>query len=77
MKVVSSNHFPSNHTSAAKSAPVTAEPQVHGSHSLENLTGFLLLMSEGLINALECAHGPEQANQVSGLHVPTASSFWA
>ncbi|XP_075868854.1 TGF-beta-activated kinase 1 and MAP3K7-binding protein 1 isoform X3 [Nelusetta ayraudi] len=49
--------------SPAKSAPVIAEPEVHGSHSLEDLTGFLLLMSEGLINALECAHGAEQANQ--------------
>lgn len=28
-------------------------------------------MSEGLINALECAHGPEQANQVSGVDDPT------
>lgn len=51
--------------SAAKSRPVIPEPEIHGSHSLDNVTGFLLLMSEGLINALESAHGPEQANQVS------------
>lgn len=51
--------------SAAKSKPVVAEPEIHGGQSLEGVTGFLLLMSEGLINALESAHGPEQANQVS------------
>ncbi|KAM9792433.1 TGF-beta-activated kinase 1 and MAP3K7-binding protein 1 [Neosynchiropus ocellatus] len=49
--------------SAAKSKPIIAEPEIHGSQSLDNVTGFLLLMSEGLINALESAHGPEQANQ--------------
>ncbi|XP_042284679.1 TGF-beta-activated kinase 1 and MAP3K7-binding protein 1 isoform X1 [Thunnus maccoyii] len=49
--------------SAAKSKPVIAEPEIHGSLSLDSVTGFLLLMSEGLINALESAHGPEQANQ--------------
>ncbi|XP_040891911.1 TGF-beta-activated kinase 1 and MAP3K7-binding protein 1 isoform X3 [Toxotes jaculatrix] len=49
--------------SAAKSRPIIAEPEIHGSQSLDNVTGFLLLMSEGLINALESAHGPEQANQ--------------
>ncbi|KAI3353461.1 hypothetical protein L3Q82_019985, partial [Scortum barcoo] len=49
--------------SSAKTKPVIAEPEIHGSHSLDNVTGFLLLMSEGLINALESAHGPEQANQ--------------
>uniref|UniRef100_A0A667WUZ4 TGF-beta-activated kinase 1 and MAP3K7-binding protein 1 n=1 Tax=Myripristis murdjan TaxID=586833 RepID=A0A667WUZ4_9TELE len=49
--------------SAAKSKPVIAEPEIHGSQSLDGVTGFLLLMSEGLINALESAHGPEQANQ--------------
>ncbi|XP_053190531.1 TGF-beta-activated kinase 1 and MAP3K7-binding protein 1 isoform X2 [Scomber japonicus] len=49
--------------STAKSKPVIAEPEIHGSQSLDNVTGFLLLMSEGLINALESAHGPEQANQ--------------
>ncbi|XP_005749859.1 TGF-beta-activated kinase 1 and MAP3K7-binding protein 1 isoform X2 [Pundamilia nyererei] len=49
--------------SAAKSKPVVAEPEIHGGQSLEGVTGFLLLMSEGLINALESAHGPEQANQ--------------
>ncbi|XP_031734220.1 TGF-beta-activated kinase 1 and MAP3K7-binding protein 1 isoform X1 [Anarrhichthys ocellatus] len=49
--------------SAAKTRPVIAEPEIHGSHSLDSVTGFLLLMSEGLINALESAHGPEQANQ--------------
>ncbi|KAM9770501.1 TGF-beta-activated kinase 1 and MAP3K7-binding protein 1 isoform 2-T2 [Menidia menidia] len=49
--------------SAAKAKPVIAEPEIHGSHSLDGVTGFLLLMSEGLINALESAHGPEQVNQ--------------
>ncbi|KAF7217801.1 TGF-beta-activated kinase 1 and MAP3K7-binding protein 1 isoform X1 [Nothobranchius furzeri] len=49
--------------SAAKSRPIIAEPEIHGSQSLEGVTGFLLLMSEGLINALESAHGPEQVNQ--------------
>ncbi|KAK5873347.1 hypothetical protein PBY51_018395 [Eleginops maclovinus] len=49
--------------SAAKGMPVISEPEIHGSQSLESVTGFLLLMSEGLINALESAHGPEQANQ--------------
>uniref|UniRef100_A0A8C5D079 TGF-beta-activated kinase 1 and MAP3K7-binding protein 1 n=1 Tax=Gouania willdenowi TaxID=441366 RepID=A0A8C5D079_GOUWI len=49
--------------SAAKSRPIIAEPEIHGGHSLDNITGFLLLMSEGLMNALESAHGPEQANQ--------------
>ncbi|XP_072240743.1 TGF-beta-activated kinase 1 and MAP3K7-binding protein 1 isoform X5 [Leuresthes tenuis] len=49
--------------SAAKTKPVIAEPEIHGSHSLDGVTGFLLLMSEGLINALESAHGPEQVNQ--------------
>ncbi|KAK1886494.1 TGF-beta-activated kinase 1 and MAP3K7-binding protein 1, partial [Dissostichus eleginoides] len=50
--------------SAAKGKPVISEPEIHGVQSLENVTGFLLLMSEGLINALESAHGPEQANQI-------------
>lgn len=54
-----------SYDSAAKSKPVVAEPEIHGGQSLEGVTGFLLLMSEGLINALESAHGPEQANQVS------------
>ncbi|XP_054460104.1 LOW QUALITY PROTEIN: TGF-beta-activated kinase 1 and MAP3K7-binding protein 1 [Anoplopoma fimbria] len=49
--------------SAAKSRPIISEPEIHGSQSLDSVTGFLLLMSEGLINALESAHGPEQANQ--------------
>ncbi|KAM4611798.1 TGF-beta-activated kinase 1 and MAP3K7-binding protein 1 isoform 1-T1 [Polymixia lowei] len=49
--------------SGAKSKPIIAEPEIHGSQSLDGVTGFLLLMSEGLINALESAHGPEQANQ--------------
>ncbi|KAM6940055.1 TGF-beta-activated kinase 1 and MAP3K7-binding protein 1 isoform 2-T2 [Xenentodon cancila] len=49
--------------SAAKTKPIIAEPEIHGSHSLDGVTGFLLLMSEGLINALESAHGPEQVNQ--------------
>lgn len=51
-------------TSAAKTKPIIAEPEIHGSHSLDNVTGFLLLMSEGLVHALESAHGPEQVNQV-------------
>ncbi|XP_069545660.1 TGF-beta-activated kinase 1 and MAP3K7-binding protein 1 isoform X5 [Brachyistius frenatus] len=49
--------------SAAKTRPVVAEPEIHGSQTVDGVTGFLLLMSEGLINALESAHGPEQANQ--------------
>ncbi|XP_030637500.1 TGF-beta-activated kinase 1 and MAP3K7-binding protein 1 [Chanos chanos] len=49
--------------SAAKSKPIIAEPEIHGGQSLDGVTGFLLLMSEGLIKALESAHGPEQANQ--------------
>uniref|UniRef100_A0AAQ5ZZA9 TGF-beta-activated kinase 1 and MAP3K7-binding protein 1 n=1 Tax=Amphiprion ocellaris TaxID=80972 RepID=A0AAQ5ZZA9_AMPOC len=49
--------------SVAKTRPIIAEPEIHGSLSLDGVTGFLLLMSEGLINALESAHGPEQANQ--------------
>ncbi|XP_034388644.1 TGF-beta-activated kinase 1 and MAP3K7-binding protein 1 isoform X1 [Cyclopterus lumpus] len=49
--------------SAAETRPVIAEPEIHGSQCLDGVTGFLLLMSEGLINALESAHGPEQANQ--------------
>lgn len=49
--------------SAAKNKPIIAEPEIHGSQSLEGVTGFLLLMSEGLIKALESAHGPEQVNQ--------------
>ncbi|XP_064172024.1 TGF-beta-activated kinase 1 and MAP3K7-binding protein 1 [Anguilla rostrata] len=49
--------------SAAKSKPITAEPEIHGSQSVEGVSGFLLLVSEGLIKALEAAHGPEQANQ--------------
>ncbi|XP_076147688.1 TGF-beta-activated kinase 1 and MAP3K7-binding protein 1 [Alosa pseudoharengus] len=49
--------------SAAKNKPIIAEAEIHGGQSLEGVTGFLLLMSEGLIKALESAHGPEQANQ--------------
>ncbi|XP_067087923.1 TGF-beta-activated kinase 1 and MAP3K7-binding protein 1, partial [Osmerus mordax] len=49
--------------STAKSKPIIAEPEIQGSQSLDGVTGFLLLMSEGLIKALESAHGPEQANQ--------------
>ncbi|XP_028263429.1 TGF-beta-activated kinase 1 and MAP3K7-binding protein 1 isoform X2 [Parambassis ranga] len=49
--------------SVAKSKPIIAEPEIYGSQSLDGVTGFLVLMSEGLINALESAHGPEQANQ--------------
>ena len=56
--------------SVAKGKPVISEPEIHGVQSLENVTGFLLLMSEGLINALESAHGPEQANQVRECNAP-------
>ncbi|XP_076871845.1 TGF-beta-activated kinase 1 and MAP3K7-binding protein 1-like isoform X1 [Brachyhypopomus gauderio] len=49
--------------SMAKSKPIIAVPEIHGGQSLDGVTGFLLLMSEGLIKALEAAHGPEQANQ--------------
>ncbi|XP_061685275.1 TGF-beta-activated kinase 1 and MAP3K7-binding protein 1 isoform X2 [Syngnathoides biaculeatus] len=48
---------------AAKTRPIIAEPEIHGNQSLDSVTGFLLLMSEGLIDALECAHGPEQVNK--------------
>ncbi|XP_050969503.1 TGF-beta-activated kinase 1 and MAP3K7-binding protein 1 [Labeo rohita] len=49
--------------SAAKQKPIISEPEIQGGQSLEGVTGFLLLMSEGLIKALESAHGPEQVNQ--------------
>uniref|UniRef100_A0A9J7YPD8 TGF-beta activated kinase 1/MAP3K7 binding protein 1 n=1 Tax=Cyprinus carpio carpio TaxID=630221 RepID=A0A9J7YPD8_CYPCA len=49
--------------SAATQKPIISEPEIHGGQSLEGVTGFLLLMSEGLIKALESAHGPEQVNQ--------------
>ncbi|XP_045321835.1 TGF-beta-activated kinase 1 and MAP3K7-binding protein 1 isoform X5 [Leopardus geoffroyi] len=49
--------------SAAKSKPIIAEPEIHGAQPLEGVTGFLVLMSEGLYKALEAAHGPGQANQ--------------
>ncbi|XP_053275459.1 TGF-beta-activated kinase 1 and MAP3K7-binding protein 1 isoform X3 [Pleuronectes platessa] len=49
--------------SAAKTKPIIAEPEIPVSQSLDSVTGFLLLLSEGLINALESAHGTEQANQ--------------
>ncbi|XP_036924187.1 TGF-beta-activated kinase 1 and MAP3K7-binding protein 1 isoform X2 [Sturnira hondurensis] len=49
--------------SAAKSKPIIAEPEIHGAQSLDAVTGFLVLMSEGLYKALEAAHGPGQANQ--------------
>ncbi|XP_012590573.1 PREDICTED: TGF-beta-activated kinase 1 and MAP3K7-binding protein 1 [Condylura cristata] len=49
--------------SAAKSKPITAEPEIHGAQPLDGVTGFLVLMSEGLYKALEAAHGPGQANQ--------------
>lgn len=58
--------------SAAKSKPIIAEPEIHGGHSLDGVTGFLVLMSEGLYKALEAAHGPGQANQVS---VPSQETF--
>lgn len=70
-------HVPpsSSTTSAAKTRPVIAEPEIHGSQSLDSVTGFLLLMSEGLINALESAHGPEQANQVRGFILTVSTTF--
>nr|XP_020665801.1 TGF-beta-activated kinase 1 and MAP3K7-binding protein 1 isoform X3 [Pogona vitticeps] len=49
--------------SAAKSKPIIAEPEIHRGLSLDGVTGFLVLMSEGLYRALEAAHGPGQANQ--------------
>nr|XP_036862822.1 TGF-beta-activated kinase 1 and MAP3K7-binding protein 1 isoform X2 [Manis javanica] len=49
--------------SAAKSKPIIAEPEIHGAQPLDGVTGFLVLMSEGLYKALEAAHGPGQANQ--------------
>ncbi|KAK2817407.1 hypothetical protein Q5P01_025598 [Channa striata] len=49
--------------SAAKVAPIIAEPEIDSSQCLDGVTGFLLLMSEGLISALESAHGSEQVNQ--------------
>ncbi|XP_073182880.1 TGF-beta-activated kinase 1 and MAP3K7-binding protein 1 isoform X2 [Lepidochelys kempii] len=49
--------------SAAKSKPIIAEPEIHGGQPLDGVTGFLVLMSEGLYKALEAAHGPGQANQ--------------
>ncbi|XP_037016117.2 TGF-beta-activated kinase 1 and MAP3K7-binding protein 1 isoform X3 [Artibeus jamaicensis] len=49
--------------SAAKSKPIIAEPEIHGAQSVDAVTGFLVLMSEGLYKALEAAHGPGQANQ--------------
>ncbi|XP_072318682.1 TGF-beta-activated kinase 1 and MAP3K7-binding protein 1 [Eucyclogobius newberryi] len=56
-------HYSDTHLlSSAKSKPIIAEPEIH-SQPLEQVSGFLLLMSEGLISALECAHGPDQANQ--------------
>lgn len=64
--------IPPSHTdpftlhSAAKSQPIIAEPEVHGAQPLDGVTGFLVLMSEGLYKALEAAHGPGQANQVRG-----------
>ena len=51
--------------STAKSKPIIAEPEIHGAQPLDGVTGFLVLMSEGLYKALEAAHGPGQANQVS------------
>ncbi|XP_061495159.1 TGF-beta-activated kinase 1 and MAP3K7-binding protein 1 isoform X3 [Rhineura floridana] len=50
--------------STAKSKPIIAEPEIHRGHPLDGVTGFLVLMSEGLYKALEAAHGPGQANQV-------------
>ncbi|XP_064419465.1 TGF-beta-activated kinase 1 and MAP3K7-binding protein 1 isoform X2 [Latimeria chalumnae] len=57
--------------SAAKSKPIIAEPEIHGGHPLDGVTGFLVLMSEGLYKALEGAHGPGQANQEIGAMVAT------
>ncbi|GCB81108.1 hypothetical protein scyTo_0021331, partial [Scyliorhinus torazame] len=57
--------------SAAKTKPIIAEPEIHGGHSLEGLTGFLVLMTDGLYKALEAAHGPGQANQEIAAMVAT------
>ncbi|XP_030064323.1 TGF-beta-activated kinase 1 and MAP3K7-binding protein 1 isoform X3 [Microcaecilia unicolor] len=57
--------------SAAKSKPIIAEPEIHGVQPLDGVTGFLVLMSEGLYKALECAHGPGQANQEIAAMVAT------
>lgn len=56
---------PLSSLSTAKSKPIIAEPEIHGAQPLDGVTGFLVLMSEGLYKALEAAHGPGQANQVS------------
>lgn len=63
--------------SVAKSKPIVAEPEIHGGQSLDGVTGFLLLMSEGLIKALEAAHGPEQANQVCSCDIHLISPHYA
>ena len=68
-----SNILPFPLFSAAKNKPIIAEAEIHGGQSLEGVTGFLLLMSEGLIKALESAHGPEQANQVQPHHLSIIS----
>ncbi|XP_053158813.1 LOW QUALITY PROTEIN: TGF-beta-activated kinase 1 and MAP3K7-binding protein 1-like [Hemicordylus capensis] len=57
--------------SAAKSKPIIAEPEIHGGHPLDGVTGFLVLMSEGLYKALEAAHGPGQANQEMAAMIAT------
>ncbi|XP_043927584.1 TGF-beta-activated kinase 1 and MAP3K7-binding protein 1 [Protopterus annectens] len=57
--------------SAAKSKPITAEPEIHGGLPLDGVTGFLLLMSEGFYKALDSAHGPGQANQEIAAMVAT------
>ncbi|XP_061882492.1 TGF-beta-activated kinase 1 and MAP3K7-binding protein 1 isoform X1 [Entelurus aequoreus] len=49
--------------STAKTKPIITEPEIQGSQSLDNVMGFLLLMSEGLIDALESAHGPDHVNK--------------
>lgn len=60
---------PLSSLSTAKSKPIIAEPEIHGAQPLDGVTGFLVLMSEGLYKALEAAHGPGQANQVSWARV--------
>lgn len=57
--------------SPAKTKPVIAEPEIHGGQSLDGVTGFLVLMTDGLYKALEAAHGPGQANQEIAAMVAT------
>ncbi|XP_042200942.1 TGF-beta-activated kinase 1 and MAP3K7-binding protein 1 [Callorhinchus milii] len=57
--------------SCAKAMPIIAEPEIHGGQKLDGVTGFLMLMSDGLYKALESAHGQGQANQEIAAMVAT------